>query len=322
MSVVRKRGRDASVCARRVCANGDFGKKERSAKRLTKISHVVGTNLVLGLVFALLLTGCGNQPNGGTSEISGSIIVSGATALQPLVQQAAEDFMVDHPNAKIVVNGGGSGTGLSQVSEGQVDIGMSDIFAEEKDGIDASKLVDHRVCVVGFAVVAHPEVSVDNLDKQQLIDIFTGKVTNWSEVGGQDLAIIVVNRPKSSGTRATFKKYALDGQEEAEAGMTEDSSGAIKKIVSETPGTVSYLALSYVDDSIKTLKLDGKEPTVENITSGEYPVWSYEHLYTLGEPEGVAAAFIEYMLSDDVQDNLVSELGYIPITEMKVSREE
>jgi phosphate transport system substrate-binding protein len=85
---------------------------------------------------------------------------------------------------------------------------------------------------------------------------------------------------------------------------------------------VSYLALSYVDDSIKTLKLDGKEPTVENITSGEYPVWSYEHLYTLGEPEGVAAAFIEYMLSDDVQDNLVSELGYIPITEMKVSREE
>ena len=302
---------------------GGPGEKEGSRNRSARVSHAVGSSLILGLMLALVLTGCVNEPNGnGSSEISGSIMISGATALQQLVQQAAENFMAEHPEAKIVVTGGGSGTGLSQVSEGQVDIGMSDIFAEEKEGIDASKLVDHKVCVVGFAAVVHPDVSVDELSKQQLIDIFTGKVTNWSEVGGQDLEIIVVNRPKSSGTRATFKKYALDGQEEAESGLTEDSSGAIRKIVSETPGTISYLALSYVDDSIKTLKLDGKEPTVENITSGEYPVWSYEHLYTLGEPEGLAKAFIEYMLSDDVQDSLVSELGYIPISEMKVSREE
>ncbi len=302
---------------------GGPGDKEGSRNRSARVLHAVGSSLVLGLVLALVLTGCVNEPDGnGSSEISGSIMISGATALQQLVQQAAENFMAEHPEAKIVVTGGGSGTGLSQVSEGQVDIGMSDIFAEEKEGIDASKLLDHKVCVVGFAAVVHPDVSVDELSKQQLIDIFTGKVTNWSEVGGQDLEIIVVNRPKSSGTRATFKKYALDGQEEAESGLTEDSSGAIRKIVSETPGTISYLALSYVDDSIKTLKLDGKEPTVENITSGEYPVWSYEHLYTLGEPEGLAKAFIEYMLSDDVQDSLVSELGYIPISEMKVSREE
>ena len=304
------------------CSGGP-GEKEGSRNRSARVSHAVGSSLILGLVLALVLTGCVNEPNGnGSSEISGSIMISGATALQQLVQQAAENFMAEHPEAKITVTGGGSGTGLSQVSEGQVDIGMSDIFAEEKEGIDASKLVDHKVCIVGFAAVVYPDVSVDELSKQQLIDIFTGKVTNWSEVGGQDLEIIVVNRPKSSGTRATFKKYALDGHEEAEAGMTEDSSGAIKKIVSETPGTISYLALSYVDDSVKTLKLDGKEPTVENITSGEYPVWSYEHLYTLGEPEGLAKAFIEYMLSDDVQDSLVSELGYIPISEMKVSREE
>jgi phosphate transport system substrate-binding protein len=301
----------------------EVGKKEMPTRWSKKVVEKLALSSIVALACVFFVTGCFGEPNGnGSSELSGSITVSGATALQPLIQQAAEQFMAKNTKVKITVSGGGSGTGLSQVAEGQVDIGMSDIFAEEKEGIDASELVDHRICVVGFAVVAHPEVSVDNLSKEQLIDIFTGKVSNWSEVGGQDLPIIIVNRPKSSGTRAVFKKYALDGQEEAQAAVTEDSSGAIKKIISDTPGAISYLALSYVDDSVKVLKLDGKEPTVENIRSGEYPIWSYEHLYTLGEPNEVVAAFIDYVLSDDVQDTLVKDLGYIPIVEMEVSRDE
>lgn len=301
--------------------------------RPSRIARVSFLFLAAGLLLVLVVAGCtggkplGTEPDSGNqvgkslaAEVSGSIAVSGSTALQPLVQQAAEDFMGKNPKARIVVTGGGSGTGLSQVVQGQVNIGNSDVFAEEKQGIDASKLKDHRVCVVGFAIVVNPETAVDTLTKEQVIGIFSGNIGNWKEVGGLDTPIVVVNRPESSGTRATFNKYAMDGAEEGEAGITEDSSGAIKKIIAETPGTISYLALSYVDDSVKALKYDGVEPTEENITSGDYPVWSYEHMYTLGEPEGLTASFIQHMLGDEVQKNLVPKLGYISITGMKVSR--
>ncbi|MCR4430829.1 MAG: phosphate ABC transporter substrate-binding protein [Tepidanaerobacteraceae bacterium] len=262
-----------------------------------------------------------SQSSSQSSEVSGSITAAGSSALLPLVEQAASQFMSKNPNAKINVQAGGSGTGLKLVSEGTVEIGNSDIFAEEKlDADKAKELVDHKVCVVGFATVVNPNIKVDNLTKQQLIDIFTGKITNWKQVGGDDQKIVILNRPTSSGTRATFKKYALDGQEEAQGiALTEESSGAIKKAIADTPGSISYLALSYVDSSVKALKLDGVEPTAENITSGKYPIWSYEHMYTKGEPTGLTKAFLDYMVSDEVK-SLVAELGYIPISDMKVSR--
>jgi phosphate transport system substrate-binding protein len=293
---------------------------------------VILTAVVL-IAVIFMLAGCGNQgasqdqgssgnqnQNQG-SELSGSITAAGSSALLPLVEEAASQFMSKNPNARINVQAGGSGTGLKLVSEGSVDIGNSDIFAEEKlDADKAKELVDHKVCVVGFATVVNPDVNVDNLTKQQLIDIFTGKITNWKEVGGNDQKVVILNRPTSSGTRATFKKYALDGKEEAQGiALTEESSGAIKKAIADTPGSISYLALSYVDGSVKALKLDGVEPTVENITTGKYPIWSYEHMYTKGEPTGLTKAFLEYMMSDEVKP-LIKELGYIPNSDMKVSR--
>lgn len=284
--------------------------------------------MVVAICLALLATaiGCGKAANQAkdttekSAEIKGSITAVGSTALQPLVEQAANQFMSKNPGAQITVQGGGSGTGLTQVSSGAAQIGNSDIFAEEKEGIDAGALTDTKVAVVGFAAVANPDVGVDNLTKQQLIDIFTGKITNWKEVGGKDQKIVVVNRAKGSGTRATFKKYALDNNEETK-GLEEDSSGTVKKIIKETPGAISYLALSYVDDSMKALKIDGVEPTKENITSGKYNIWSYEHMYTKGKPEGAVKAFLDYMLSDEVQTTLVPKLGYIPVKDMKVTRE-
>jgi phosphate transport system substrate-binding protein len=113
---------------------------------------------------------------------------------------------------------------------------------------------------------------VDNVTQQQLIDIYTGKITNWKELGGADVKIQLVNRPSSAGTRATFKAFALKGAEEAK-GIEQDSSGTVRKIISETPGAIGYLALSYLDGSITSLKLDGNEATKENIISGKYPVY-------------------------------------------------
>jgi phosphate transport system substrate-binding protein len=130
-----------------------------------------------------------------------------------------------------------------------------------------------------------------------------------------------VTRPASSGTRATFQKYALKGAQEATGmALTQDSSGTVRQTLADTRGAIGYLALSYVDNSISALSIDGAAPTVANITSGKYPVWSYEHMYTKGKPSGLTKAFLDYMLTPEVQNKLIPSLGYIPISDMKVSR--
>lgn len=295
-----------------------------------KKSLLVLTTLALGISLAA----CGKNNNSNNSNasgsagssISGAISAAGSTALQPLVDQASQKFMADNKDVTITVNGGGSGAGLSQVAEGTVQIGNSDVFAEEKlkdaDADKAKSLVDHQVAVVSIAAVANKDVGVDNLTKAQLVDIFTGKVTNWKDVGGKDAKIVLVNRPASSGTRATFEKFALGTKSEDLSGsITEDASGTVRKLVSETPGAIGYLALSYLDDSIQALKYEGIEPTAENVADGKYPVWAYEHMYTKGEAQGAVKAFIDYMLSDDIQKKDVTDLGYIPVGDMKVTRD-
>ncbi|MCM3702942.1 phosphate ABC transporter substrate-binding protein [Paenibacillus macerans] len=264
--------------------------------------------------------------NAATSDLSGSVLAVGSSALQPLVDQVSKKFMEQNPNVSIQVQGGGSGTGLTQVSGGQADIGNSDVFAEEKlEAAQASELVDHQVAVVAMAAVVNPDVTIDNLTKDQLVQIFTGKVTNWKDLGGPDQKIQIVNRPSSSGTRATFEKYALGTKtEDLQGSIQEDSSGTVKKLVGETPGAIGYLALSYLgDDTVKTVKYEGVEATVDNVANGTYPVWAYEHMYTKGEPNDVVKAFLDYMVSEDVQkeDGDVVELGYIPVSKMQVKRD-
>ncbi|MGX9290201.1 phosphate ABC transporter substrate-binding protein [Bacillus sp. A015] len=290
--------------------------------------------LLTFLTIALLafVTACGNSSSSGDSkdskgnasnkdEASGSITISGSSAMQPLVLAAAEKFMDKHPKADIQVQAGGSGTGLSQVSEGSVQIGNSDVFAEEKDGIDAKALKDHKVAVVGMAAAVNPEVGVKDITKDELKKIFTGKIKNWKELGGKDQKITLVNRPDSSGTRATFVKYALDGATPAE-GITEDSSNTVKKLIAETPGAIGYLAFSYLtDDKITPLSIDGVKPEESNVESGKYTIWAYEHSYTKGEPEGLATQFLDYLMSDEVQKEIVKDQGYISVSNMKVERD-
>ncbi len=297
-----------------------------------------GLGLALSVVLAgsILLSGCasnsqtssapstnGASTNGVDFTAAGSITKAGSTALQPLVEQAATQFMQSDPNAKISVQGGGSGTGLAQIAQGSIDIGDSDLFAAAKlTAAQATGLVDHQVCVVGFTTVVNPDVTVDNLTTQQLQQIFTGKITNWSAVGGSNQEITIINRPTSSGTRATFKEYALGGLEEAQGiALTEDSSGAVAKAVSGTPGAISYLALSYANsnNTVKIVSLDGVAPNSANIVSGKYPIWSYEHMYTKGDPQGLTKAFIDYMMSPAVAP-LIQQLGYIVGSTMTVSR--
>lgn len=283
--------------------------------------------MALLMVAVAAWAGCGQRDEAGEGpgaqqeRLSGSITAVGSTAMQPLIEEAANRFMEKHPDVQITVQGGGSGTGLSQVSQGACDIGNSDILAEEKKGIDAAQLVDHKVIIQAFAVVANPGVGVESLTKQQIKDIFTGKITNWKEVGGSDQRIFLVNRAKGSGTRATFKKAVMDGAEESKGDVEQDSSGTVRKIVSETAGAVSYLGIAYLDDTVRVIKIDGAAPTEENISSGKYPFWSYGHMYTKGEPRPVVKAFIDFVLSDEIQETIVKEMNYFPVAGTQVEQQ-
>ncbi|EOT30109.1 phosphate ABC transporter substrate-binding protein PstS [Enterococcus saccharolyticus] len=272
--------------------------------------------LLLPLIgLSLLMTGCAKWIDRGES-----VTAVGSSALQPLVETVAEAYQTENPGEFINVQGGGSGTGLSQVQSGAVDIGNSDLFAEEKKGIDAASLVDHKVAAVGITPIVNKGVGVSDISLENLKKIFLGEITNWKEVGGKDQEVVLLNRAAGSGTRGTFEKWVLDG-ETAKRAQEQDSSGMVRQIIADTPGAISYVAFSYVTDDVATLSIDGVEPTDENVTTNEWIIWSYQHMYTKGEPQALTKEFLDYILSDEVQESVVGELGYIPVSRMEVERD-
>lgn len=277
-----------------------------------------GASLFLAAAMtAGLLTGCGSSStDSSSSDLEGTITAAGSSALKPLVDEASQKFIEKNPNVSITVDAGGSGEGLKQVSEGTITIGNSDVSAEEKlDADQAKELVDHQVCVVTMAPIVNKDVTeagVKDLSTDQLIGIFTGQITNWKDVGGPDEDIVLVTRPSSSGTRATFEKYALNGNAEAEnKSMETDDSGVLLKNVSDTKGAIGYVALSYLVDNkdVDAVSIDGVAPTLENTYNGTYKVWTMEHMYTKGKGSKADKAFIKYIMSDDFAKTC-EKLGY------------
>jgi phosphate transport system substrate-binding protein len=272
-----------------------------------------------------------NAPAASSSSTSAQVApkvqpvsVSGSSALQPLVNAAKEKYETAHAGASIEVSAGGSKKGIADVASGAVQIGDSDIAAPEDL---KGQLVDHKVAVVGFAAMANKgdfNAKVKSISMKDLGRIFTGEVKNWKDIGGTNQPIVIINRAPASGTRSVFGSIVLGGDKFVE-GQTEDNSGALVAKLKQTKGAISYLALSFKDDELVTLSIKGADagvidPTDANIESGEYPIWSYEHMFTKGEASGQAKAFIDYILSAEFQKSqLPSVKGFIPVTEMKVS---
>jgi phosphate transport system substrate-binding protein len=256
---------------------------------------------------------------GGSSGcVDGSITISGSTALQPLVDAAGKQYTEACAGATINVQGGGSGTGLTQVSQGAVQIGSSDVTAESKlPAADAAALKDHVVARQGWVMVANSGVTgITGLTTDQATRIWTGAITNWKDVGGPDMAIVLIIRPESSGTRATFKKIVLNGATEASGqALTEDSNGAVAAAVSTTPGATSVVGFAFYQQNqgnLVKLQLDAVDATVDNMKNGTYKLQAFGHMYTKGEPTGLAKAFLDDMLSDEVQNTLIPSLFYAP----------
>ncbi|WP_125154635.1 phosphate ABC transporter substrate-binding protein [Clostridium rectalis] len=284
-------------------------------KKLLKIL----TRSLAMIIISCNLMACGKESK-NTTDTVGMITIAGSTALKPLVEETYKGFKNRYTDLNISIQGGGSGVGINQVLEGSIDIGNSDVLAESKIKERARELVDYKVCGVGFAIVVNKDVKIDSLTKAELQDIFTGKIKNWREVGGENLAINIINRPKSSGTRATFRNTIMDNKDELEGlGTIQDSNGSVKETIKTTEGAISYLALSYLnldtDNNVKILKINGIVPSKDNIVSKKYPFWSYEHMYTKGEAKGAVKSFIEYVKGEE-NNHTVEKLGYIPISDL------
>ena len=261
--------------------------------------------------FAALLLGFSVAAGAAPAFADSNITVAGSTALLPLIKDAAGVYQQQHPDVKISVSGGGSGTGINQVAAKAIDIGDSDITAPAHP-----ELHDNRVAVIGFAIVTHPATTVKNLSKAQLQGIFSGKITNWKDLGGADQKIVVINRPRSSGTRAVFTKTIMGSVPISESGLTEDATGTVVSVVKQTPGAISYAAFSGTrGGGLNELSVDGIAPTDDNIIVGKYPVWSYEHMFTMGAPTGEISRFIAFVQSNS---ELVRKDGFILIRDMKV----
>ncbi len=291
-----------------------------------RIAPVVAVVMLISLLTSACGGSTGSTPptstNLGTpgeySCVSGSIVADGSTALQPLVEAVAKDYQKKCSAANITVNPGGSKTGLSDVESGAVQIGNSDIFHLSSQG----DLVDHQVAVVIFTLIVNSNVTgVTNLTTNQIKGIFNGSITNWNQVGGPNLKIVIVNRPASSGTRATFQTYILGGPEtvQSSSSLTSDSTGTVIQDVKQTSGAIGYAAYGPAKaGGVTILNIDGNAPTNSLVASNTYKFWNIEHMYTKGPGTGLAQALIDYMLSPSGK-SIAASLAFIPTTEMQQS---
>lgn len=278
---------------------------------------VVAMTLVLGLG---LMAGCGGQQKKDAgkatpAKVTGKVTASGSTALLPLLKAGQEEFYKLNDKVTINISGGGSFTGQKQVASGAVNIGNSDVevAADLKD----KGLVEHKLVGIPFVFIVNKDVSVNNLTKEQYVNILSGKIKNWKEVGGKDQKITLIHRAKSSGSRATIAKVVLNNGNFTDDAVVQDSNGAVRGAIATTPGAIGYVDAAYVDATVKALQFDGVAYSIKAVIDGKYPVYTFGRMFTKGEAKGAVKAFIDYVTGKAFQEKFAEKNGFVPITKMK-----
>ncbi|MHA6250545.1 phosphate ABC transporter substrate-binding protein [Oceanobacillus sp. CAU 1775] len=252
----------------------------------------------------------GDSEESESSSLEGTITMAGSTSVQPLSEELAAAFMEIHPETRLEVAGGGSGAGVTAAQENAADFGaVSREIREDETGIE-----NYVIALDGIAIIAHPDNTLEDISLEDVTKIFAGEITNWSEVGGDDLDIVVVSREDGSGTRGAFTDIVLGDNELVASALIHNSTGGVLEAVANDPNAIGYASTGSMSDSVKGLAVDGFEPTEENIQAGDYTV-SRPFNYAVNEEAGLnelAQAFLDFILSEDGQA-VVSENGFIPV---------
>ena len=248
--------------------------------------------------------------------------IKGSDTVLPVAQQTAERFMNQHPDARVTVTGGGTGVGISALMDNTTDIAMASRpikFSEKMKTKEAGQEVDEVIVAYdALAVVVHPSNPVKQLTRQQLEDIFRGKITNWKQVGGDDRKIVVYSRETSSGTYEFFKENVLKNKNYMAGSLSMPATGAIIQSVSQTPGAIGYVGLAYLNPEVKALAVsyDGGgsyvAPTFDNARSKSYPIVRPLYFYYTKSNEAAVRPLVDYLTSDEGQA-MVASIGFIPI---------
>lgn len=280
------------------------------------------------LMSSIVLVSCNNSQKSSedsteTKAVSTqSVRIKGSETVLPISEKAVQVYLKDHEGANLMVTGGGSGVGISSLLNKSTDIAQTSrkIKFSEKQKIEADgrNLKEVIIAYDALAVIVHPENKVNNLTREQLEDIFTGKIKNWSELGGDDLEILPYSRETSSGTYEFFKDNVMSGKNYASGIMSMPANGSIIQSVGQTKGAISYVGVAYINQSVQPVSVSFDQgetfvaPTAKNVKNESYPIVRPLYYYYLVTPEQPEKEFMDFILSDEGQ-KIVEEVGYISI---------
>ncbi len=267
------------------------------------------------------LVGCGSESpqsadvaeqgkNVESVELNGTIKLAGSTSMEKLCEAMAESFMERNPGVTVTVEYTGSGAGLESLAAGSVDIGNASRGLKDEE--KASGAVENIVAIDGIAVITNKSCSIKDVTSKDLAKIYSGEITDWAELGGKEQPIIVIGREAGSGTRDAFEEL-LEVKDGCVYAQELDSTGAVLAKVATTPRAIGYVSLDVVDDTVSGLKIDGVEPTEEEILAGNYMLQRPFVMATKGEMSGqneLVQAWFNYINSDDGKE-VIKQVGLI-----------
>lgn len=270
------------------------------------MKKIISVLTVVALV-AAFFTGCGADK---TANESKTVATDGSTSMEKVIGYLSEAYMEENGDVKVTYNPTGSGSGIQAVSEGRCDIGLSsrDLKADE-----AANLTGTVVAIDGIAVIVNNQNSVADLTIEQIADIYTGKITNWKEVGGTDATIVLIGREAASGTRDGFESIT-DTEDKCKYTQELTSTGDVIQTVSSNPNAIGYASLASVKDTVKAIAVEGVTPTTKSIQSGEYKIQRNFVMVTKkdGKLSSAAQEFFDFATSS-AADDLIVKAGAVPV---------